>query len=103
MSNKEIEIKNPKICTNCKDFSDCKNMISAFGIPEDVDDDCCNCRINKKICDGNGHFGLFGEIDVNSYIYHRTVQGNEDFIEKLKRDVNSVLEALKAEYEKLKS
>ena len=65
--------------------------------------DCSKCRIDKSICEGNGHFGLLGKIDIHSYNYFLEVQGKKDFIEALRKTVDSIVDALKKEYEILKS
>ena len=60
--------------------------------------DCSKCRIDKSICEGNGHFGLLGEINIHSYNYFLDVQGKKDFTETLRKSVDSIVDALKKEH-----
>jgi len=67
------------------------------------DGDCTKCRIDKSICEGNGHFGLFGKIEIFKYNYFLNIHDAKDFINGLRQAISSVLEALKKEYEILTS
>ena len=92
-----IDLRN-QIYSRCIFCFDCDEST----ISEDVDD-CCNCRIDRSICDGNGHFGLLGKINARNYNFSLSVQGNKDFIENLNKSINSILEVLKKEYDTLNS